>query len=185
MSQINDYQQEAEEQPQDPNSFQDYAAIYYEARQAKAEADSSGIKPNRVKARAALEGMNAAELMRSKRDALLALLDAELMPPAKRILGMWIENRRAIEECRERRERILWALVGELALELSKFNCDRQAVEINADFLQEMRGMQGRYAEFRAFFLEHFPRHISQNETTNRDLFSLAMEVMLSLKGGS
>ena len=234
---MNDYNEPETEQPQDPNSFRDFAGAYNEAREAKAEADESGIKPNRVKARAALEGMNAGESIRSKREALLALLDNQV-PPAdpvslahpdlmetpdppkvKSFLGIRIENRRAIEQyhrTREHiliqnavavewwhramaasakthqrhvqdvqaaRERIFWAIIGELSLELSKVNCDRQAVEINADFLTQMRVMQGRYTEFRAFFLNHFSDRIAAHETTNRDLFSLAMEIMLWLKG--
>ena len=43
--------------------------------------------------------------------------------------------------------------------------------------------MKRRYSELRSFFVEHFPAEIRVNEVRNRDLFDLAMEIMLGVKG--
>jgi len=179
---MNELNQETQDTPQDPTSFKDFASIYHEAQQAKNEAH--GIKPDRFKARKLLEGMRASPKLEPKIEALLNLLDKETPPPVRTFLGIRLERRRTMEASRDAIERILWAIIGELALEITDFHCDQQAAEIQAEFLKDAQRLQRRYAEFRSFFLEHFERHIKVNETTDRDLFALAMEIMLSQKGG-
>ncbi len=152
--------------------------------QAAKETELPDIVINRFKCRQYLEGMNAEEGIRGKRDELLSLYDEQEEPRERVYLGglFKIRDGQAIADYHSARERILWALIGHLSLELSDVSCDKQAAEIQADFAKQAINMQRKYAEFRNFFLEHFPRLISQNEVTGRDLFDLAKEIMLRIK---
>ena len=149
---------------------------------------------NRFKCRQYLEGMNAEEKIRSKRDALLELLDKQQEPRESifRLFGItWfrVRNGAQFEAHYDACQRILWALIGELSLELSAVNCSKQAAEIRAEEAANWIPMRNNYAAFRNFFLERYADEIAVAEMRNMDLFSLAKQIMLdqakALKGGS
>jgi hypothetical protein len=165
----------------------EFENIYLEQQAAKDQAQ--GITPNRFKARKALEGMNAATELLDKRSALLKLFDQQSIELSDLLArkGPWLifKRRYKVNGARnlyDARERILWAIIGELALALTDVTCDQTAAAIHAEFAVDARRTQARQSEFRKFLMEHFEHQLRAHEHTGQDLYALAMELLLSTR---
>jgi hypothetical protein len=88
------------------------------------------------------------------------------------------------EQLHSSRERILWALIGELSLELSDVSCDKQAAEIQAEAGREMIKKQNAEREFRSWMLQHYPAWVDSAEKRNAPLLEVVKELILSQKAG-